>query len=96
MVSFNLWSHQLKLGLDYSYIDKNKNTKKFLAANFETLAQRTSDSIEAHRLEKYHEFLSGYTDIFTKNVFERKDYTYHNLKKLIQEKDIVIYLFIYL
>ena len=61
---------QLKLGLDYSYIDKNKNTRKFLAANLETLAQRTSDSVEAHRLEEYHEFLRGYTDIFTKNVFQ--------------------------
>ena len=52
---------QLKLGLDYSYIDKNKNTRKFLAANLETLAQGTTDSVEAHRLEEYHEFLRGYT-----------------------------------
>ena len=89
MVSSNLWSHQLRLGLDYSYIDKNKNTRKFLAANSETLAQRTSDSVEAHRLEKYHEFLRGYTDIFTKNVFQTKDYTHHNLKKSILEKDVV-------
>ena len=80
---------QLKLGLDYIYIDKNKKTRKFLAANFETLAQRTSDSVEAHRLEEYH-VLHGYTDLFTKNVFQTKDYTYHNLKNLIQEKDVVV------
>ena len=79
----------LKLGLDYSYIDKNKNTRKFLAANFETLAQRTSDSVEPHQLEEYRGFLRGYTDIFTKNVFQTKDYTYHNLKNIIQEKDVV-------
>ena len=41
----------LKLGLDYSCINKNKSARKFLAANFETLTQRTSDSVEAHRLE---------------------------------------------
>ena len=64
--------------------------RKFFAANFETLAQRTSDSVEKHRLEEYHEFLCGYTDIFTKNVFQMKDYTCHNLKNLIQEKDIVL------
>ena len=81
---------QLKLGLDYSYIDKNKNTRKFLAANLETLAQRTSDSVEAHRLEEYHEFLRGYTDIFTKNLFQTKDYTCHNLKKFIGEEDVVV------
>ena len=75
---------QLKLGLDYSYIDKNKNTRKFLAANFETLAQRTSDSVEGHRLEEYHEFLRGYTYIFTKNMFQTKNCTYRNLKNLIQ------------
>ena len=55
--------------------------RKFLAANFKMLAQRTSDSVESHRLEEYHEFLHGYTDIFTKNVFQRKDYTYQNKKK---------------
>ena len=33
--------------------------------------------------------LRGYTDIFTKNVFQTKDCTYHNLKNLIQEKDVV-------
>ena len=64
--------------------------RKFLAANFKMLAQRTSDSVESHRLEEYHEFLHGYTDIFTKNVFQRKDYTYQNKKKTIWEKDVVM------
>ena len=44
---------QLKLDLDYSYIGKNKNKRKFLAANFEILAEKTSDSVEAHRLDEY-------------------------------------------
>ena len=30
------------------------------------------------------------TDIFTKNVFQTKDCIYHNLKKLIREKDVVV------
>ena len=53
--------------------------RKFLAANFET-AQRKSDSVEAHILEEYHGFLHDYIDIFTKNVFQMKDYRYHSLK----------------
>ena len=44
---------QLKLDLDYSYIGKNKNKRKFLAANFEILAEKTSDYVEAHRLDEY-------------------------------------------
>ena len=31
-----------------------------------------------------------FTDIFTKNVFQTKDCTYHYLKNLIQEKDVVV------
>ena len=81
---------QLNFGLDYSYINKTKNARKFLAANFETLVQRTSDSVEAQRLEEYHEFLRGYIDIFTKNAFQAKDFIYHNLKNLIREKDVVV------
>ena len=54
------------------------------------MAQITGGSVEAHRLETYHEFLHGYTDIFTKTVFQTKDYTYHNFKKFIWEKDIIV------
>ena len=56
---------QLKLGLDYSYIGKNKNTRKFRATNFETLAQTRSDTVEAHRLQEYHELLHFYMVIQT-------------------------------
>ena len=41
-------------------------------------------------LEHFHEFLRGYTDIFNNNIYATKDYTYHNLRGLIQKKDIVV------
>ena len=63
---------QLKLGLDYSYIGKNKNTRKFLAANFETLAQRTNDAVEAHRLDKDHEVCVVIQTFLLKMYFKRK------------------------
>ena len=69
---------------------KIKTRGKFLAANLETLAQRTSGSAETHWLEQYHDCLRDYTEILTKNVFQTKDYTYHNLKKLIREKHVVV------
>ena len=34
--------------------------------------------------------MRGYTELFAKNVFQTKDCTYHNLKNLIQEKDVVM------
>ena len=34
--------------------------------------------------------MRGYTNIFTKNVLQTKDYTYHYLKNLIREKDVVV------
>ena len=37
-----------------------------------------------------HEFLRGYTDIFTNNIYATKDYTYHNLRGMIQNKEIVV------
>ena len=38
----------------------------------------------------FHEFLRGYTDIFTNNIYATKHYTYHNLRGMIQNKDIVV------
>ena len=32
----------------------------------------------------------GYTDILTNNIYATKDYTYHNLRDMIQNKDIVV------
>ena len=38
-------SKQLNLGLEYSFVDKNTNIKKFLAANFESVADRIIDNL---------------------------------------------------
>ena len=49
--------NQLKYGLKYCFIDRNKNVKKYLSAELETLAQQTSDCVEPGKLEEYHKFL---------------------------------------
>ena len=49
--------NQLKHGLKYCFIDRNKNVKKYLSAELETLAQQTSDCVEPGKLEEYHKFL---------------------------------------
>ena len=81
---------QLQLGLEYSFVNKNRDLKKNLAANLETLASQASSFVDHTKLEDFHEFLRAYTDIFIKNIYATKDYTYKNLKNLIQNKDLVV------
>ena len=81
---------QLKLGLDYCFVDKNKDVRRFLAANMEFLADSVKGNTDHKNLEHFHEFLRGCTDIFTNNIYVTKDYTYHNLRGMIQNKDIVV------
>ena len=75
--NYNLSSQetqQLKLGLDYCFVDKNKDVRRFLAANMESLADSVKDNIDHKNLEHFHEFLRGYTNIFTNNIYATKDY----------------------
>ena len=81
---------QLKLCLDYCFVDKNKDVRGFLAFNMEYLADRVKGNIDHKNLEQFHEFIRGYTDIFTSNIYARKDFTYHNLCGIIQNKNIAV------
>ena len=81
---------QLQLGLEYSFVNKNRDLKKNLAANLETLVSQASSFIDHTKLEDFHEFLRAYANIFTKNIYAAKDYTYKNLKNLIENKDLVV------
>ena len=81
---------QLSFGLDHSFIDKNKHIKKVLAANLETVADKITETLTKDNRENFHEYLRAYTDIFTKNVYNTKDFTYQNLKNLVNNKDVVI------
>ena len=56
----------------------------------EYLADRVKGNIDHKNLEQFHEFIRGYTDIFTSNIYARKDFTYHNLCGIIQNKNIAV------
>ena len=58
--------NQFKLGLEYSFIDKNKHIKKNLAANFESLADKDTENLENCKREDFHELLRAYMDFFSK------------------------------
>ena len=66
--------------------------KKNLAAKLETITSPASSFVCHTKLEKFHEFLSEYTYIFTENVCSTKDYANKNLKNLIEYKDLVVIL----
>ena len=94
----NLSSHQLtdteyrqlKFGLNHSFINKDKNVKKDIATHMESLAYTASKKVENIQLENFHDFLRGYTDIFSKNVLNSEDFTYKNLESLVQDENLVI------
>ena len=86
----NQEKQQLKLGFDYCFVDKNKDIRRFLAANMESLANSVNGNIDHKNLEHFHKYLRGYTNIFTNNIYATKDYTYHNLRGMIQNKKIVV------
>ena len=81
---------QLKMGLNHCFINKDKNIKKHVTANMESIAYIASDKVGQTDSEKFHEFLRGHTDIFAKNMISTEDHTYKELKTLICNKDVVI------
>ena len=82
--------NQLSFGLDHSYVDKNEHVKTNLAANFESLAQAVNSEILNEEKKDFHEFLQVFRDIFSKNVYSTKDYTYSNLKQLIKDDNLLV------
>ena len=61
-----------------------------MAIEIEALADSTNDKVKQEDKEEYHELLIKYTNIFSKNVNDTKDYTYQKLKNLINNLNIVI------
>ena len=60
------------MGLECTFVEKNKRLKQQLAVNMETLSNKFVDE---NRGEDFHNFLRAYTDIFTKNIYATKDFT---------------------
>ena len=59
---------QLQLDLEYSFVNKNRDLKKNLAVNLDTIERQTSPFVDQINLEDFHESLQVYTDIFIKKV----------------------------
>ena len=87
-------ANQFKLGLEYSFIDKNKYIKKNLGANFESLADKVTENLGSCKRGNFHELLSAYMDIFTTNIYATHDNNYKNLKRIINDPNIAMVLMI--
>ena len=70
-------------------MDTLSQIKKNLAANLESVAQRNSNDVDHTQLEEFHELLTEYMDILMKNGLKTKDFTYHNLKGMLKNKNLV-------
>ena len=81
---------ELEIGLEYSFVDKNERLKQQLAVNMETVSHSATKYVEDNKVEDFHEFLRAYTDIFTKNIYATKDFTYKNLKNMINNDKLAV------
>ena len=77
--------NQLKFGLNHCFINKDKHIKKKIAANMELLDYSASKQVDSSQFKNFHEFLHGYTDIFSKNVLSINEVAYKNLKNLVSK-----------
>ena len=71
-------------------MDKNKHIKRNLAANLEVVAEKVTDSLDKEIREDFHEFLRVHTEFLTKNIYSTKDDTYHNLKRIVNDKTLAV------
>ena len=62
--------------MNHSFKNKEKNVKKDIATHTESLAYTASKKVGKIQLWNFHDILRGYTDIFSKNVFNSEDFTY--------------------
>ena len=80
------------MGLKYSFVDKNKWLKQQLAVNMETVSHSAIKYVENNKVQDFYEFLRAYTDIFTRNIYATKDFTYKNLKNMINNDTLAVVL----
>ena len=81
---------QLKFGLQQSFVDKNKQTKIFIAAEFERLAYTVDSSVPNEQKDNFHHYLRSCVQRLSQNVFNTSDNTWKSLQKLTSNPDIVV------
>ena len=66
----------LKNGLHHNFVDKNKNIKQRLAAEFENLTHTVQASVPDEEKKNFYHFLRSNTNRFSQNIFHTPDDTW--------------------
>ena len=87
---FNLNLKGLKYGLHHCFIDKSRLVRRNIATELGYLAHCVQMDISSEELENFHKYLRLMTNKFTQNIRHTMDNTYHDLRQLRNNKDIVL------
>ena len=85
----DLNTDDLRFGLDYCFVDKNKHIKRDIAVEFEHLASTFDGKVKPEQKENFHEFLRSYCNRFSNNIYQTKDGTYKKIHALKSRGEIV-------
>ena len=70
-------------------LDKSRLVRRNIATQLECLAHTVQKDISSEDLKSFHEYIHKMTK-FTQNIRHTKDNTYHDLRHLRNNKDIVL------
>ena len=86
----NLDTEPLRYGLHHSYVDKNKNVKRNVATESESLSIILDKYINPWSKGNFHEYLRAARNIFTKNIYNDHDNTFKSLTNLRKNENIIV------
>ena len=73
-----------------SYVDKNKNVRRNVSAELESLSILLVKYINPSSKENFHEYLRVTTNIITKNISSDHDNTFESLTNLRKNENIIV------
>ena len=88
--SFEMNSEPLNFGLKHCFVNKSKHTKRNIAVELESLANKIDCTNDSSEKENVHEYLRSWANNFNENIYWTIDNTFKSLKKLKQNDDIVL------
>ena len=80
----------LRYGLRHRYVDTNKNVKKNVTTELESLSIILGKYINLSSKENFHEYLRAATNIITKNNYNDHDNTLKSLTNLRKNENVIV------
>ena len=83
-------TNQFKLWLEYKLFVKKNHFNENLAANNKLLPDKISENLKSCKFEDFHKPICVYEEMLTKTIYANCDYTYKNLKYVINDPNIAL------